>query len=82
MKSEWAISHAMPDYPNDLNAMREAEEKSTIFKSWRDTERWMQFLALAVLGRPCESEPDHAFVLRATARQRCEAFVRTLENQS
>ena len=72
----------IPRYNADLNAMREAEEQSTIFKSWRDTQRWMHFLALAVIGRPCESEPDRAFVLRATARQRAEAFVKTLENPS
>jgi hypothetical protein len=68
----------IPDYLNDLNAMRSAEESSTIFESWRDTERWMNNLSIAVLGRPCYSEPDRAFVLRATAAQRAEAFVMTM----
>jgi hypothetical protein len=69
----------VPAYEEDLNAMHEAEEQSTIFQSWRDTERWLRFLSLATIGRACESEPDCAFVLRATARQRAEAFVKAME---
>jgi hypothetical protein len=68
----------LPDYLNDLNAMHEAEETSYIFKSWRDTERWLNALEIAVIGRRAESRPDLAFVFRATAAQRAEAFLHTL----
>ncbi len=68
----------VPNYLNDLNAMREAEEHSHLFKSWRDTERWLDFLELATIGRKAESRPDLSFVFRATAAQRAEAFLRTV----
>ena len=69
---------SIPDYPRDLNACHEMEESSIIFKSWRDTERWLDALEIAVIGRKAESRPDLSFVFRATARQRCEAFVEVM----
>jgi hypothetical protein len=68
----------VPDYLNDLNAMHEAEEGSHIFQSWRDSERWLDELELAVIGRKAESRPDLSFVFRAKAPQRARAFLKTL----
>lgn len=76
-----APSVDVPDYPNDLNACHEMEESSIIFKSWRDTERWLDALEIAVIGRKAESRPDLSFVFRATARQRCDAFVEVMEGR-
>jgi len=68
------------DYEHDLNAIHAAEESSTIFKSWRDTDAWMNNLQrVCTLKRPAYSSPDWALVLRADAAQRAEALERTLE---
>lgn len=70
----------LPDVETDLNAMHEAEQHSIIFESWRDTKIWMDNLCrCSKLGCLPESEPEWAFVLQATAAQRAEAFVLTLE---
>jgi len=70
------------DYLHDLNACHEMEQASTIFRSWRDTEIWLNNLWVCTIGRPSGSLPDWSFVLRATAAQRCEAFVLTMEPEA
>jgi hypothetical protein len=54
----------LPDYCNDLNAMHEAEWSLTDDQLWR-------------MARNIERN-DEQWYFRATARQRAEAFLRTL----
>jgi hypothetical protein len=62
----------LPDYPNDLNAMHEAEDKL-------DNEKWDRYeYVLGVNVGQQESGWRKRFV-RATARQRAEAFVKVME---
>lgn len=56
----------LPDYPNDLNAVHEAE--SVVFNK-NDWTRYTDFLIDLV---PKDQSP-----IRATAHQRCEALLRT-----
>jgi len=56
----------LPDYLNDLNAMHEAE------KTLKD-EQWRLFLAWV-----CE-DGRIASIVHSTARQRAEAFIKTIE---
>lgn len=58
----------IPDYLNDLNAMREAE------KHLPDLNLYRRFLYLEVLEDPTNQSNEPAF---ATARQRADAFLRT-----
>lgn len=68
----------VPDYLNDLNAMHEAEESMTEVQ----LSLYAHHMIRSV--RHAKGIPDHEsrypvpFVLRATAEQRCEAFLRTL----
>ena len=63
----------IPDYCNDLNAMHEAEEQM-------DEIDWVFFMTeLATLVRlPKQAEVQIKQLVHATARQRAEAFLRTL----
>lgn len=73
----------VPKYLTDLNAMHEAEKRSTIFESWRDTKAWMNNLfRCSVLKRLPESDPDWVWLLQLEAAQRAEAFVLTLEPET
>ena len=56
-----------PDYPNDLNAMHEAEDTLSFFQLTEMNE----ILANEVVPPDCR-------IWRATARQRDEAFLRTI----
>lgn len=86
----------LPDYPNDLNAMHEAEEvlsmeqrrqnilnlRYVIFGSWpsRLDIEWQ--LKQAEIGGVDAGMYDHGFcavLLAATAAQRAEALLRTLD---
>ena len=59
----------LPDYCNDLNAMHEAEE---VFSTWR-------FWDYAdILNRLVPNDMGKDSYIRASARQRAEAFVKTL----
>ena len=59
------VERSAPDYCNDLNAMHEAEQQL------RDFDEWMIYdKALA--------ETAEGFTWHATARQRAESFLRTL----
>jgi len=78
IKGDWQDSP--PNYLNDLNAMHKAEQNSHIFKSWRGKKCWMENMHICCdLGRQPESEPDRIHALIATASQRAEAFVVTLD---
>lgn len=61
----------LPDYPNDLNAMHEAEKAA--FDGHPDL--WQLYLD-AQLERICEAADNPTEC--ATARQRAEAFLRTI----
>lgn len=68
----------LPDYLNDLNAMHEAEK--TLNETQRKTYAW-QIIGLARKQAGMEDHESHypvPFVLFATAAQRAEAFLRTL----
>ena len=60
----------IPDYCNDLNAMHEAEKALG-----NRLPVYREFLALIVTDDPTNRHNERAF---ATARQRAEAFLRTL----
>ncbi len=60
----------MPDYVNDLNAMHSAEKKLDNFEPW--DKGWPIYM------RELE-QIGHGILIHATARQRCEALLRTLE---
>ena len=59
-------THRLPDYPNDLNAMHEAEKTLT---------QELRVLYCNNLAKVCGTEKDKLF---ATAPQRAEAFCRTI----
>jgi hypothetical protein len=63
----------VPDYPNDLNAMREAED--ALFS--HTMERYANQLAI-IVGNWARHEYSQFYIIHATARQRAEAFLRTL----
>jgi hypothetical protein len=74
-----SVCHRLPDYLNDLNAMREVEDSIAIFK------RGFYNAALskcAVNDRNLSStirDPDWIFqLLHASASQRAEAFLKTI----
>jgi hypothetical protein len=60
------MSHALPDYPNDLNAVHEAEKKL-------DVNPWQQYINLLP-----DIIEDWRSPIHATARQRCEALLKTV----
>ena len=60
----------LPDYPTDLNAMHEAEETLNPLQRYRYGQ---------VLERVVENPHERHF---ATARQRAEAFVKTMSKSS
>jgi hypothetical protein len=63
----------VPDYPNDLNAMHEAEAQL-----FGDGIKCAEYCS--VLSKICYMGTNHAtwFLIDATARHRAEAFLRTL----
>lgn len=68
------VAYWVPNYPEDLNAMHEAEK--TI--KGEDQVKYYYELLLAVTGRYTRLETDFNF-LHATAHQRSEAWCRTFE---
>jgi hypothetical protein len=64
--ADYVGSEFLPDYCNDLNAMHEAE------KVLRDKELLFEY------GMHISNSHHYEYLLRATARQRAEAFLRTL----
>ena len=64
----------LPDYPNDLNAMHEAE--SSI--SPAQIPQWIKNLADIAIKQACYGPCDHSYwIVMSTARQRAEAFLKT-----
>jgi hypothetical protein len=61
----------LPDYLNDLNAMHEAEKILT-YEQKNIYRRWLECLYRQ------EDESEHECEWHATAAQRAEAFLRTL----
>ena len=77
MDSVWHLpngAHAdkFPDYCNDLNAMHEAEEIFTVKAVEEDWERWDKYR------RNLEHMVGPQDTFHANARQRAEAFLRTI----
>ena len=66
-----AIHCNVPDYLNDLNAMHEAER--AVFGNDWDEALWARYK-----GWLYKVIENHRHVLNATAAQRAEAFLRTL----
>lgn len=65
-------SEVPPDYPNDLNAMHEAESQAEL-DHYPLRERYSANLQMV-----CDRDKSPWPIWRATARQRAEAFLRTL----
>ena len=65
----------LPDYCHDLNAMHEAEKALTLAQCVVYAERLCWFKCMDV-DRPIEG--PQSFIWGATARQRAEAFLRTI----
>jgi hypothetical protein len=68
--SIWKVGKCLPDYCNDLNAMHEAE---SVLKG---LDKWSYVLRLTEVTQSQSSDEMSFFC--ATARQRAEAFLRTL----
>lgn len=69
-KGGWRAKHSVPDYLNDLNAMHEAEDRiEAVMHDRGDDHAYGDKLVEVTMDvRP----------IRATAAQRAEAFLRTL----
>lgn len=68
-----------PDYANDLNAMHEAEHR--LYKlefGWRTYADALEDVVDANCCWAIMAEADKRLILHATARQRAEAFLRTI----
>jgi len=65
--------HSIPDYLNDLNAMHEAEKALNELS-------WMHYLRnlAEIVRKPKQCEIQISQYVHATAAQRAEAFLRTL----
>ncbi len=79
---ELVFPYDMPDFLSDLNACADMERKLTQ-KQWRQYPIW---LAKVIAGTQNQSRRSgtrifvpQAVLLSATAPQRCEAFLRTLD---
>lgn len=69
-----------PDYANDLNAMHEAEmsEEMTFNQKWIESIVEISLRESALTIESTDGWDWVAFVSRLTARQRAEAFLRTI----
>jgi hypothetical protein len=69
------VRHSPPDYLNDLNAMHEVE-----FSSFKTGSMWSKYYSN--LAKVCRmwghEEDDHNSPFSATAAQRAEAYLKTL----
>jgi hypothetical protein len=70
-KEKCVIAENLPDYLNDLNAMREAEQTLP-----RDKQDFYDHY-LSVIVMPCGANRDF-LLIHATAAQKAEAFLKTL----
>ena len=73
----WGGLISCPDYLNDLNAMHEAEE---VILTQGLQDHWLDNLVEVVVNKNVHWSDYHCFpqVNRATARQRADAFIKTL----
>lgn len=74
------IRFSLPDYPHDLNACHEMEKAAEV-------DEYVPTLYEVITGYPLKIMQNQGqaidlmnWVYNATARQRCEAFVLTMEN--
>lgn len=67
------VQNEYPDYLNDLNAMHEAEE----FLKQND---WSKFCEMNEI-LACKVLKPNEHIFHATAEQRAEAFIRTIEKR-
>lgn len=69
----------LPDYPNDLNAMHEAEHRLCKLEfGWRTYADALEDVVGVNGSWAIMDEADKRLVLHATARQRAKAFLRTI----
>jgi hypothetical protein len=73
-KGEQGPLDDLPDYLNDLNAMREAE-KALLKSGW---VTYLDWLVYVIYGSKKEPSIYYGSICHATAAQRAEAFLRTL----
>lgn len=68
----------IPDYCNDLNAMHETE--MVLYEKDRNPKKYTQQLKIAICRQAGvkKAQMDFDICITATARQRAEAFLRTL----
>lgn len=71
-KGRGKLHQKLPDYLNDLNAMHEAEKAAGFHANTSEGRKLTQKYA-HLIGAECESWKGYA-----TARQRAEAFIKTL----
>jgi hypothetical protein len=67
--------HSVPDYLNDLNAMHEAEK---VLNEKEQRDYVFRLLLKLVAGSVTNNLNDHFIFIQATATQRAEAFLKTL----
>lgn len=70
---QFVNTDSLPDYPNDLNAMHEAESILTPSQLGDYQNDLMD-----VLIRDAKKDNADYWLIKATARQRAEAFLRTI----
>lgn len=77
-KGFFVTQHAQsaPNYCNDLNAMHEAEESSVI--NLHDYGMHLYQIVVPLETRVFVKSDPNVYIWHATARQRAEAFLRTL----
>ena len=63
--------HYLPDYCTDLNAMHEAEKVLNCWEDYVSYQSWLGYCGQDIIGELQQC-------ITATARQRAEAFLRTL----
>lgn len=69
--------YVVPDYLNDLNAMHEAE-KMIVKSLWDDHTDYLEQVCWCCHGWEAMGTDDRRKIITATAAQRAEAFLRTL----
>lgn len=79
-KSEYNQSFIkIPDYLNDLNAMREAERVLTAEQHFEFRQN-LWSIAVTLMGKPPKHCPERYYI-SATAAQRADAFLLTIEKE-
>lgn len=74
-------SVVVPDYPNDLNAMHEAEKTLPPYTTSEKSDYCQYLIGVSTgygYGPDGEIEGEHFAVFAATAEQRAEAFLRAI----